>query len=130
MGQGEKKTGYSPIFGQAGSQLKSSSTTGNAYRYGNYRNYSEETNYNSKPIYGIVGTIPYQYTKYPYFIHFYIMGKNDLEKGKPLYHATLISTSDRVSSDVAFKTMLKGYMEIFPGHNGQTQTIAPYVEKY
>lgn len=130
IGQGENKTDYYPMIGQTGSELKSSYSRGTAYNYGNYGYYAEHTSYNSKPVYGVVGYVPYQYTVYPYFIQIFIMKKGNLQKGKPLYYASLVSTNGSVSSDIVFNTMLKGYLDIFPGINGQTRRMILYVDNH
>lgn len=88
-----------------------------------------ETSYNTKPTYGVVGVLPHQYTEYPYFVDFSIIKKSDLPGGKPFYHGALFSRSSSIPPDVVFSTMLKGYMGIFPGVNGQTRTVSTYVEK-
>lgn len=130
IGQGQQETGYSPVYGQTGTELVSSSTTGTGYGDGNYESYATETSYTTKPIYGVVGVVPYKYTVYPYFIDFFIMKNNNIQGEKPLYHAALVSTSISIPPDVVFNTMLKGYMDIFPGINGETKTLTLYVKKH
>ncbi|MCX7120768.1 MAG: hypothetical protein NTZ67_03190 [Gammaproteobacteria bacterium] len=128
VGKGQPEIGYKSIYGQTGSRIVSSDTTGTHTNYGNFGNYNSQTNYQRKPTYGVVGTVPYQYMLYPCFIHFYIMGKNNL-KGKPLYQSTLFTTNVSMAPNVIFTTMLQGYLNNFPGVNGQTHTITTFVSR-
>ena len=129
VGKGQTEIGYRSIYGQTGSKIVSSDTTGTYVGYGNFGSYNSQTNYQSEPTYGVVGTVPYQYVLYPCFIHFYIMGKNNLN-GKPLYHATLFTTDISMSPNIIFTSMLHGYLNNFPGVNGQTHTITTFVSRY
>ena len=130
VGQGQQEIGYRRLYGKTGSHIVSSDTSGTYSNYGYGGSYSAQTTYESEPTYGVVATVPYQYTVYPCFINFYIMNKNDLKPDKkPLYHATLVTTDIGIAPNIIFESMLKGYMNMFPGVNGQTRTMTTFFNR-
>jgi hypothetical protein len=108
------KTGYETTYGIVGSQITGSTT--------DYYWRGQQTQYTSTPVIGATGVVPYNYDIFPFSIDFLIFKKGDAPNGKPIYKAE-ITAQDSNSSSNMFLRMIYGFLQVFPGQNGQTVFI-------
>tara|TARA_R110000868_G_scaffold380784_4_gene647028 strand:- start:21451 stop:21933 length:483 start_codon:yes stop_codon:yes gene_type:complete len=130
-GKNFQEHSYSPVYGQTGSEVTSSYTTGNfnTNNFGAFSNgnFNTQTTYQATPTFGVVGEVPTETTYYPYYVLFYIFDKNTLihnpKEAKPIYMAQLVAVDTENDPNNAYPLMFKAFFSIFPGSNGESQTV-------
>lgn len=114
------KIGSNPVYGQVGTSVISSYSNGYINPYG----YSDNTQYITRPVYGVVGASNFSYQVFPYNLIFAIYNKADatnLSNSKPIYAAIVTASSDQNQPNIIFPNMIRAFSHVFPGASGRTR---------